>query len=131
MLFTILGSFSSHQHLIPVTHSVHARIQRGKGAECPDPPEKSQKYSVPFLEILVRIRWKITKLSSQHSMLGHHRLPSELKWHFTGWPKTALLVLFGISLLPSSTKKNNKKERSQSYITSDKIFWIYACCTKF
>ena len=34
------------------------------------PPEKSQKFRV--LAILVRIPWKITKLQSQNSMLGHH-----------------------------------------------------------
>ena len=42
----------------------------------PEPHEKSQKISV-FLAILVKIPWKITKLPSQHSMLGHHRPASE------------------------------------------------------
>ena len=61
--------------------TVHARIQKGGGGQgvCPPPPtpEKSQKYRVGFLAILVRIPWKITKLPSQHSMLGHHPHTSE------------------------------------------------------
>ena len=83
-------TYQSHQHLIPVTYSVHARIQREKGAECLDPLKNHKKNRVPFFEILVQIRWKITKLPSQHSMLGHHRLPGELKWRFTGRPMMAL-----------------------------------------
>ena len=50
---------------------------------------------------------KITKLPSQHSMLGHHRPASEtsFEWRFAGAPLMArFLVVFGSSLL-SSTKK--------------------------
>ena len=57
--------------------------------------------------ILVRIPWKITKLPSQHSMLGHHRPDSKTQviWSFAG--HGPLIVVFGSSL-PSSTKR--KKE---------------------
>ena len=52
----------------------------GAGAPAPPPPpEKSQTYTASFLAILVQIPRKITKLLSQHSMLGHH-------WRFAGGP---------------------------------------------
>ena len=53
-------------------------------------PQKSHKINIiGFLAMLVRIPLKITKLPSQHSMLGHHRHASEMpfKWHFAGGPK--------------------------------------------
>ena len=94
-----------------------------------------------FHNMLVRIYWKITRLPSQHSMLGHHRLDSEMPFHMTfrwrgdGGP---LLVVFGYSS-SSSTKNNNdkkkkkkknpKKQRCQSWTPSDKTFWIRACYT--
>ena len=56
---------------------IHARIQRGggQGSGHPPPPEKLQKYRIPSNIDLDSL--KITKLPSQHSMLGHHRHASE------------------------------------------------------
>ena len=54
------------------------RGSRG-GTGGPDPAEKLQKAT------LVRIPCKITKLLSQHSMLGHHRHA----WRFAGGPMMA------------------------------------------
>ena len=44
-----------------------------------------------FLAILVRIPWKISKLPSQHLMLGQYRRSSEtpFKWRFAGGPMMA------------------------------------------
>ena len=81
----------------------------GTGGPDPPPPEKSQKYS--FIAILGRIRWKSTRLPSQHSMLGHHRHASE----------TRHIVVFGSSLLSLT-----KKKRCQSWTPSGKTFWIRA-----
>ena len=81
-------------------NSQHVRIQRGAGG--PDPPWKITKIK-GFLAILVRIPWKIIKLPSQRSMLGHHRHASETplndvllagRW----WPAYSGIL--------SSTKKN-------------------------
>ena len=51
---------------------------------------------------------KITKLTSQHSMLGHHRLASRtpFKWPFAGGPLMACLYLY---LDPSSPHQTKKK----------------------
>ena len=56
---------------------------------------------------------KITKLPSEHSMLGHHRPACKtlFKWHFAGGPMMVRLWrynVFGLTLL-SSTKKNDVK----------------------
>ena len=50
-------------------------------------PLKNHK-AIGFLAILVQTPCKITKVQSQHSMLGHHRPASEtpLKWRFAGGP---------------------------------------------
>ena len=55
---------------------------RGSG-----PPLKNHKI-IGFLSNAGLIPLKITKLPSQHSMLGHRRLASEtpFKWHFAGRP---------------------------------------------
>ena len=79
------------------------------------PLEKSQKYRVfsntgpDFL--------KITKLSSQHSVLGHHRHAREtpkmvLCWRANDDP---LIVVFGSSL-PLSTKKKKKKKKRKNVV---------------
>ena len=53
------------------------------GARGPDPSPCKITEIKDFLEILVRILWKITKLPSQHSMLGHHRLnDGTFMWYF-------------------------------------------------
>ena len=49
-------------------------------------PAKSQKYILGFLSNAGLDHLKITKMLSQHSMLGHHRHASEtpFKWRFAG-----------------------------------------------
>ena len=79
---------------------MHARIQRGTGG--PESHGKLQKYRV--LNNTDPDPLKITKLPSQHSLLGHHRPTSEtplshhrhisqtpFKWRFAG----PLIVVFG------------------------------------
>ena len=72
---------------------------------------------------------KITKLPSQHSMLGHNRHASETplngallasRW----WP-----VYSGIWILPPliNLKTKTQKKQGQSWTPSDKTFWIRAC----
>ena len=68
----------------------------GQGSCTPtsSPPHPLKDHKIKgFLAILVRIHRKITKLPSQHSMLGHHPHASEtsFKWHFTGRPMMASL----------------------------------------
>ena len=72
----------------------HVRVQRGRGTGS---PWKITKI-LAILAILVRIPLKITKLPSQHLMLGHHRHASEtpFKWRFAGGPMMARLN--GVSL---------------------------------
>ena len=68
---------------------------------------------------------KITKLPIQHSMLGHHRPTNETPFNgvlLAGqwWP-----VNSGIWILPPLIKL--KKKCCQSWIPSDKQFWISTC----
>ena len=86
----VYGTLNNSRHVFTQKFSGHVRILRGDRG--PDPPEKSQKYR-GFLTILVRITCKTTKLTSQPSVLGHHRPASEtpFKWHFAGWPTMAPL----------------------------------------
>ena len=62
----------------------------GGGAGDPDPPGKLQK-NIGFLSNTGPDPLKITKLQSQHSMLGHQRPASEtpFKWRFAGGPLMA------------------------------------------
>ena len=75
---------------------------------------KSQKYS--SLAILAGIPWKITKLSSQHSMTGHRWPASEMpfKWRFASRPIIAP-ACSGIWILfpPYQLKKRRKKMFSE------------------
>ena len=66
----------------------HVRIQRG-GTGGLDPPKNHK--NIGFLSNTGPDPLKITKLPSQHSMLGHHQHASEtsLKWCFTGGPMMA------------------------------------------
>ena len=59
------------------------------GPDPPPPPEKSQKYRVFSNTGLDPL--KITKLSSQHSMFGHHRHANKtpFKWRLAGGPMMA------------------------------------------
>ena len=84
----------------------------GKGPD-PRPPLSPLKTSKVkgFLAILVRMSYKVTKLASQHSNLGHYRPANEtpFKWRFAGGLMVARLqwYLFGYSL----TSKNVVKVR--------------------
>ena len=68
----------------------------GGGGRGPNPPEKSQKYGV--LSNTGPDPLKISKLPSQHSILGHHRPASKtpFKWHFAGGPPiySGILILY-------------------------------------
>ena len=103
-----------------------ARIQRwgGRGSGPPPPPEKSQN-NIGFLRNTGPDPLKITKLQSQHSMLGYHwPVPvSEMPFNglFTGGPMMARFKCFLDSLSP-----HQKKKRCQSWTPSGKIFWIRA-----
>ena len=62
----------------------------GGGAGGPDPPLETYK-NIGFLSNTGPDSLKITKLPSQHSMLGHHRPASKtpFKWRFAGRPLMA------------------------------------------
>ena len=106
------------------TRGLLVRGSRG-GTGVRTPPEKSQKYKF-FFVILVRIPWTITRLPSQHSMLGHlwHISETPSKWRFAGGPMIARLYWWYLD--PPSPHKL-KKKRCQSWTPSDKTFWICAC----
>ena len=67
---------------------IHVRIQRGGQGVWT--PLKNHK-DIGFLSNTGQDPLKITKLPSQHSMLGHHRHTSEppFKWRFAGRPMMA------------------------------------------
>ena len=102
------------------------------GTGDPDPPEKSQKYSVFFsntgpepLKNQTSIQcWAIIGRQRNAILLGHHRPAREtpFKWRFAGGPMMAhFLVVFG-----SSLPHYLKKKRCQSWTPSGKTFWIRA-----
>ena len=97
----------------------------GQGVR-PPPPGKSQKYRVSE-QYLSGSPEKITKLPTQHSMLGHHRHASETpyKWRFAGGPMMSRLQWY---LDPTSPRQ--LKNRCQMCTPSDKPFWIRACYIK-
>ena len=78
------------------------------GSRSPHTTKKITKIK-GFLAILVRVPWKITKLPSQPSMLGHHRPTSEtpFKWCFAGGPMMARFecYLTLVSTIFSAIKK--------------------------
>ena len=67
------------------------RGSRGGGTGGPDPPKNNKK--IGFLSNTGPDPLKITKLPSQHSMLGNHRRASRtpFKWRFAGGPVMGLL----------------------------------------
>ena len=104
--------------------------RRGK-TSCADPdgggtgsgPPLENYKNIGFLSNTGPDPLKITKLSSQHSMFGHHRPASEtpFKWHFAGGQLMARYN--GIWILPTLIKL---KKTHQSGVPSDKTFWIRA-----
>ena len=71
------------------------------------PPLKNHK-NIGFLSNTGLDPLKITKLPSQHSILGHHQHTREtpFKWHFTGGPMMARLLWY---LDPPSPHQPKKK----------------------
>ena len=77
----------------------HAQIQSREGSR---PPPLKNHLNIGFLNNYTCPNpLKITKLQSQHSMLGHHRHASEtpLKWRFAGG--TMMARCSGIWILPN------------------------------
>ena len=77
------------KHLAMWIHNLFGRIQRGAGGPDPPPPEKS--HNIGFPSNIDPDSLEITKLPSQHSMVGHYRHASEppFKWRFAGGPLMA------------------------------------------
>ena len=67
-----------------LTNMCGSREGGGQGVRTPPPPENYK--NIGFLNNTGPDPLKITKLPSQHSMLGHHRLASEtpFKWRVAG-----------------------------------------------
>ena len=97
-------------HLRPLLPFVSINMCRSRGGDrrCGPPTPKNYK-NLGFLAIMVRIPWKITKLPSQHSMLGYHRPASETKWRFAGGPIMARFLWYLDPLSPHQGKKVIKK----------------------
>ena len=78
----------------------------GQGSGAPAP--KNHKH-IGFLSITGPDPLKITKLQSQHSMLGHHRHASKtpFKWRFARVPMMAHLVWYLDPLSPHQLKKKD------------------------
>ena len=65
------------------------------GTGGPDPLENYKNNGFLIIALLVQIPWKITKLPSKHSMIGHHQHTSETPFNgvlpFNGGPMMARL----------------------------------------
>ena len=85
-----------------LSDACHGRIQRGDRGSG---PLKNHK-NIGFPSNIDPDPLKITKLSSQHSMVCHYR-----QWRFADGPMVVHLVAF----------------RSSLTTPSDKMFWIHAC----
>ena len=105
----------------PLHGPIHARIQRGAGGPDLPFPWKSPKYRVS-LAILVQIPWKITKLTSQYSMLAGiigtpaNRHLMAFRWWADNGP---LFLVIGIWDPPSFYQLKKHQSRTPSY----KTFW--------
>ena len=102
---------------------MHGQIQRG-GDRGSGTRLKNHK-NIGFPSNIDPDRLKITKLPSQHSMVGHYQHASETPFQgrSAGWP-----TFSGISILciPSSPPPPHPK-KTQCWTPSDKTFWIRAC----
>ena len=96
---------------------------RGRGDRGSSPPPLKDHKAIGFLIRTVPNPMKITKLSSQNSMFGHHGPACEtpLKWHFTGG---RMMARFKWYLDPLSA--HQLKHFSQH---SGITFWTGACLT--
>ena len=83
---------------------MHGSKEGGAGGPDPYPSEKNHN-NIGFLSNTGPDPLKITKLSSKHSMLGHHRHAISMA---ICWPANdvQLIVLYRSSLPSSTTKKN-------------------------
>ena len=93
----------------------HVRITRPGGRGQDPTPLKNHK-NICFLSNTGLDPLKITKLPSQHSMLGHHRHASK---SYTGiWIIPPLIII----------KTNEKQKQKTSELDPpDKTFWIRTC----
>ena len=115
----------------------HAWIQMGgdrrSGPPPPPPPPLKNHKNIGFVGKTGPDPLKITKLSSQHLMLGHHchRHASEtpFKWRFAG--RLIMAPYSGILILPPLIKlkkiKTKQKKGCQSWTHFEKNFGIGAC----
>ena len=78
-------------YAIITLNSRHVRTQRGQGFRTPPPLKNHKNIGVRSKTGLDSL--KITKLQSQHSLLGHRRHASEtpFKWRVVGGPMMARL----------------------------------------
>ena len=131
LLWVLKRTVSLRQLFCWVPKTNHVQIQRrrgvggggGGGGTGVQTPLKNHK-NIGFLSNSGLDHLKITKLPSEHSMLGHHQHASETpcKLRFPGGLMMALLrVVFGSSLSSSTKKKNIRVEPPY------KTFWIQAC----
>ena len=94
----------------------------------PPPPLLKNPQNIGFLSNTGRDPLEITKLPSQHSMLGHHLHASEtpFKWPFPGGQM--MPAYSGIWILTSLVNKKTKQKKTLSkFDPSDKTFWICVC----
>ena len=94
-----------------VVRILHTRIQSG---------DLENQKNIGFRSNTCPEPLKVTKLSSQHSMLGYHRYASEtpFKWRFAGGPMMARLYWYLDP--PSFIKETKRKKNCQSWTPSDK-----------
>ena len=106
------GAFDTY-HIYAKACFKHARIQRGGGTGGLVWLLKNHK-NIGFISNNGSAFPENTKLSSQHSMLGHHWPVTEtpFKWRFAGGPMTACLLWLLGPPSPRQLKNNNKKTLS-------------------
>ena len=109
---TCFGNAASSQSM----RTLHARIQRGGRGSGPPPPLKNQK-NIGFISNTGPDPLNVTKLASQHSILGHHRSADD----------GPLLVLFGSSF---PVIKNGPPLAKLSENEHALLLFSYLICTK-
>ena len=117
---SLIVTFPGQLSCLRMKHN-HERIQRGQGVLTT--PLKNPG----FLSNTGPDPLKITKLPSQHSMLGHYRHASATAFNGCHWRinDDPLIVVFGSSL-PSSAKNKQKKTKlsGSNHDTNDKTLII-------
>ena len=94
-----------------------------EGTGGPDVPHLKNHKNKGFLSNTGLDPLKITKLQSQHSMLGHHRHASKtpFKWRFPGGSMMARLQWYLFDLDPLSPLKNKTKKHCKSWTPLTKL----------